>query len=67
MQALRPCSEVLDEPLNSATDACNAMAAIAQAMARGDLMPVEAAELSRLVEAYVKAGEAIAKQYLKEV
>ena len=43
------------------------MAAIAQAMARGDLMPVEAAELSRLVEAYVKAGEAIAKQYIKEV
>lgn len=43
--------------LNSASDACNAMAAIVQAMARGELMPVEAAELSRLVEAYVKAIE----------
>ena len=43
--------------LHSAGDACNAMAAIAHATARGELTALEAAELSRLVDAYVKAIE----------
>ena len=43
--------------LNSATDASKAMAAIASAVASGELTPTEAAELSSVVEAYVKAVE----------
>ena len=44
--------------LNSADDASKAMAAITTAVARGELTPTEAAELSRVVEAFVKAIEA---------
>ncbi|MGO9332298.1 MAG: hypothetical protein ACLQJ0_29885 [Steroidobacteraceae bacterium] len=44
--------------LGSAADAATAMAAIANAVACGDLTPSEAGELSRLVESYVKAIEA---------
>ena len=44
--------------LNSAADASAAMAAITTAVAEGDLTPAEAAELSRVIEAYVKAIEA---------
>src|SRR4029077_10140079 len=44
--------------LRSAADAANAMASITAAVAAGEITPGEAAELSRLVEAYVKAIEA---------
>jgi len=44
--------------LRSAGDAAGAMASITAAVAAGDITPGEAAELSRLVEAYVKAIEA---------
>ncbi len=44
--------------LGSASDAATAMAAIANAVACGDLTPAEAGELSKLVESYVKAVEA---------
>jgi hypothetical protein len=44
--------------LRSAADAAGAMAAIAAAVASGEITPGEAAELSKLVEAYVKALEA---------
>jgi Family of unknown function (DUF5681) len=40
--------------LNSADDASRAMAAIATAVASSDLTPSEAAELSRVVEAFVQ-------------
>jgi hypothetical protein len=40
--------------LNSADDGSRAMAAIATAVASGDLTPSEAAELSRVVEAFVQ-------------
>jgi uncharacterized protein DUF5681 len=40
--------------LNSADDASRAMAAIATAVASGDLTPAEAAELSRVIEAFVQ-------------
>jgi hypothetical protein len=43
--------------LNSADDAAKAIAAMTTAVARGELAPTEAAELSRVVEAYVKAIE----------
>jgi hypothetical protein len=43
--------------LNSAEDASKAMAAITTAVAHGELTPSEAAELSRVIEAYVKAIE----------
>jgi hypothetical protein len=45
--------------LVSASDAGKAMAAITAAVARGDLTPAEAGELSRLVETYVKTIEAV--------
>ena len=45
-------------PLQSAADAAEAMAAITAAVAAADLTPGEAAELSKLVEVYVKAIEA---------
>jgi hypothetical protein len=54
----RPVSLTIPK-FNSAEDACNAMAAIMAAVARGELTPSEAAELSRLVEAYVKAIETL--------
>jgi len=44
--------------LRSAGDAAGAMASITAAVAAGEITPGEAAELSRLVEAYVKAIEA---------
>lgn len=44
--------------LRSAADAASAMAALTAAVAAGDVTPGEAAELSKLVEAYVKALEA---------
>jgi uncharacterized protein DUF5681 len=44
--------------LNSPNDAGRAMAAITTAVAAGDLTATEAAELARLIEAYVKAIEA---------
>jgi hypothetical protein len=44
--------------LQSAADAVSAMAAITAGVATGELAPGEAAEMSRLVEAYVKALEA---------
>lgn len=43
--------------LNSAEDAAEAVGAIATAVAHGELTPSEAAELSRVIEAYVKALE----------
>jgi hypothetical protein len=44
--------------LRSAADAAGAMAAITAAVAVGEITPSEAAELSKLIEAYVKAIEA---------
>src|SRR6266550_2410017 len=44
--------------LRSAADAAGAMAAITAAVATGEITPGEAAELSKLVEAYVKVLEA---------
>jgi hypothetical protein len=44
--------------LRSAGDAAGAMASITAAVAAGEITPGEAAELSRLIEAYVKAIEA---------
>ena len=44
--------------LNSADDASKAMAAITVAVACGELTPIEAAELSSVVEVYVRAIEA---------
>jgi Family of unknown function (DUF5681) len=45
-------------PLSSSKDATGAMAAITTAVASGELTPTEAAELSRVIEGYVKALEA---------
>jgi hypothetical protein len=44
--------------LRSAADAASAMAALTAGVAAGDVTPGEAAELSKLVEAYVKALDA---------
>ena len=44
--------------LNLAADASKAIAAIASAVARGELGVSEATELSRMIEAYVRAIEA---------
>lgn len=69
MTALRLCLDRIlpprhDRPvrfampaLNSADDAAKAVAAITIAVARGELTPSEAGELSRVIEAYVKALE----------
>jgi hypothetical protein len=43
--------------LNSAGDASQAMAGITTAVASGELTPTEAAELSRVIESYLKAIE----------
>jgi Family of unknown function (DUF5681) len=43
--------------LNSAADASQAMAAITGAVGRGELTPIEAAQLSYVMEAYVKVIE----------
>jgi hypothetical protein len=53
----RPVRFTIPE-LNSADDASKAMAAITAAVARGELTPTEAAELSSVITAYVKAIEA---------
>jgi hypothetical protein len=45
-------------PITSAADAVQASAALVAAVAEGELTPSEAAELGKLVEAYVKALEA---------
>lgn len=45
-------------PLKTADDAAAAMAAIAAAIADGDVTPGEAAELAKLVELFVKAVQA---------
>ena len=67
--ALRLCLERIAPPrkdrpvpftlpkLESADDAVKAGAALLQAVAVGDLTPIEANELGRLVESYVKALE----------
>jgi Family of unknown function (DUF5681) len=69
LTALRICLERIvpprrDRPVNfalpamsSADDASKALAAIMAAVASGDLTPTEAAELSRIIEGYVKALE----------
>jgi hypothetical protein len=69
MTALRLCLDRIlparhDRPvcfampvLNSAEDAAKAVGAITTAVARGELTPSEAGELSRVIEAYVKALE----------
>jgi hypothetical protein len=44
--------------LRSAADAASVMAALTAGVAAGDVTPGEAAELSRLVEAYAKVLEA---------
>jgi hypothetical protein len=44
--------------MTSADDASKALAAITTAVATGELTPSEAAELSRVVDGYVKAIEA---------
>lgn len=53
----RPVHVELPE-LASASDASKAMAAITATVARGELTPTEAAELSSVIAAYVKAIEA---------
>jgi Family of unknown function (DUF5681) len=45
-------------PLNSAADAVAASAAIVAAVAAGDLTPLEAAQLSKVIHSYVQALEA---------
>jgi hypothetical protein len=67
--ALRLCLERLlpprkDRPvafefpqIDSVEDAPTAMAAIAAAVASGELTPMEAAELSKVVDAYTRAVE----------
>lgn len=69
MGALRLCLERIAPPrkdrpilftlpaLEEPNDAVKAFAAIAAAVAEGDLTPMEAGELSRIVESYVKAVE----------
>jgi hypothetical protein len=44
-------------PLKSVGDASKAMGAITIAVASGELTPIEAAELSRVIEAYVQVIE----------
>src|SRR5215471_4362963 len=53
----RPVNFTLPE-INSVDHATKAMAAITAAVANGELAPTEAAELSRMIESYVKAMEA---------
>ncbi|MBR1156197.1 DUF5681 domain-containing protein [Bradyrhizobium sp. JYMT SZCCT0428] len=44
-------------PINSAQDAAATVAAVLAAVAAGDLTPADAGEISKLIEAYVKAFE----------
>jgi hypothetical protein len=53
----RPLHFTIPE-LNSAADATKAMGAITSAVACGELTPTEAAELSSVIETYVKAVDA---------
>jgi hypothetical protein len=53
----RPVNFTLPE-INSIDHAIKAMAAITTAVANGVLTPTEAAELSRVIDGYVKAVEA---------
>ena len=69
MTALRLCLDRIVPPrrdrpvrfampaLNSTEDAAKAVGAITVAVARGELTPSEAGELSRVIEAYVRAIE----------
>ena len=43
--------------LEAAADAVKATAALVEAVARGDITPAEAAELSKLVEGFIRAVE----------
>jgi hypothetical protein len=43
--------------LEHASDAVKALAAIARAVADGDLTPMEAAELSKVIDGYMRAIE----------
>src|SRR4051812_17476928 len=52
----RPVSFALP-PLETAADAVQATAALVDAVAAGELTPSEAAELSKVVEGYIKAIE----------
>ena len=42
-------------PINSARDAADVMAAVARAVANGDVTPNEAAEFAKVIDTYVKA------------
>jgi hypothetical protein len=44
-------------PINSAQDAAATVSAVLAAVAAGDLTPADAAEISKLIEAYVRAVE----------
>ncbi|WP_312016130.1 hypothetical protein [Bradyrhizobium sp. JYMT SZCCT0428] len=44
-------------PINSAQDAAATVSAVLAAVAAGDLTPADAGEISKLIEAYVKAFE----------
>jgi hypothetical protein len=44
-------------PINSAQDAAATVSAVLSAVAGGELTPAEAGEISKLIEAYVKAFE----------
>ena len=52
----RPVRFVLRK-LETAVDAVKITAALVEAVARGDITPVEAAELSKLVEGFIRAVE----------
>ena len=52
----RPVNFTLPE-INSALHATRAMATVTTAVANGELTPAEAAELSRVIDGYVKALE----------
>src|SRR2546430_406861 len=45
-------------PINTARDAANIMAAVAEAVAAGGVTPGEAAEYAKVIDAYVKAYHA---------
>lgn len=53
----RPVLFTLPE-LHSVSDATKAIAALTMAVGRGEIGPSEAAELSKLIESYVRAVEA---------
>lgn len=52
----RPVSFALP-PINSAQDAASTVSAVLTAVANGDLTPSDAGEISKLIEAYVRAFE----------